>query len=431
MGTVSQEQAMRVHLTEVLQGLVQASDRPVPYCGIGVVQQGKIVCRVAAGHRFPGDTNRGENAFDTNHLVRVASVSKPFVALACMRAVQRGLFDLDQDISQYLDFDLRNPHFPEKPITPRTILSHTSSLRDADHYSLPPGQHIREFFLPEGMHWNAGAHFARPLPGYDPEHLAPGHYYEYCNLGFGVIGTVLERVSGRYFDSLIEEWVLKPLGLSGGFSPYRFDRNVMALLTPAYRMDRATGIWNIQVDDPAAPLPEVDRQMNPAGVNATVCSPQGGLRASIDDLLLFVSFMAARSIPEVPELVDLARCRSMLMTTEWEYVPDACNGYPNGFLYDGVSRIAGCGLFRTNDSFDEFGGNRIGPDPGGPVFWGHYGDAYGVLSGVLFDPEREYGYCYIIGGSSADPLHYTGRHSSVSFWEEQIQDAIIEAVPPG
>ncbi len=80
------------------------------------------------------------------HKVRVASISKMVMAIGFMQLVETGKLDLDADISKVLGWSLRNPNFPDTPITARQLLAHTSSLRDADKYWLPAGADIRSFF---------------------------------------------------------------------------------------------------------------------------------------------------------------------------------------------------------------------------------------------------------------------------------------------
>jgi CubicO group peptidase (beta-lactamase class C family) len=69
--------------------------------------------------------------------VRIASITKLHVALGVMRLVEQGKLDLDEDVSGPLGWTLRNPNFPDRPITLRLILSHRSSLRDDVSYALP------------------------------------------------------------------------------------------------------------------------------------------------------------------------------------------------------------------------------------------------------------------------------------------------------
>ena len=61
-----------------------------------------------------------------NTRLRVASVSKMFTVFGVMQLVEAGKIDLDEDVSRYLGFELRNPNFPDEKITVRMLASHTS-----------------------------------------------------------------------------------------------------------------------------------------------------------------------------------------------------------------------------------------------------------------------------------------------------------------
>src|SRR5437764_12993785 len=64
--------------------------------------------------------------------VRVASVSKMVTAIGVMKLVDEGRLNLDRDVSDYLGWRLRNPSFPDRPITLAMLLAHTSSVREHD-----------------------------------------------------------------------------------------------------------------------------------------------------------------------------------------------------------------------------------------------------------------------------------------------------------
>ena len=90
---------------------------------------------------------------------RIASISKMITASALMILYEQGLFNLDDDVSSYLGFTLRNPNYPNDVITFRKILSHTSSLRDGTGYDSflsatynnnpPPA--LQSLLTPEGL----------------------------------------------------------------------------------------------------------------------------------------------------------------------------------------------------------------------------------------------------------------------------------------
>src|SRR4051812_41314032 len=129
--------------------------------------------------------------------VRIASISKLVVALGVMRLVEQGRLDLDRDVSDYLGWRLRNPAFPDRPITLRLLLSHRSSLRDDVDYAIPLGTELRAALAPPAA--------------FDAAH-PPGAFFHYSNLNFPVIATVMERVGSQRFDRLMADLVLRPLG---------------------------------------------------------------------------------------------------------------------------------------------------------------------------------------------------------------------------
>ena len=109
--------------------------------------------RIANGATLDAPANR-----DT--LYRIASISKLMTTLGLMRLVEDKGIDLDADVSAYLGFSLRNPHFPERTITLRHLLTHRSSLRDDAGYSFPAGTALRDFVTPGAALYGKGAMWA-------------------------------------------------------------------------------------------------------------------------------------------------------------------------------------------------------------------------------------------------------------------------------
>src|SRR5262245_7810947 len=68
--------------------------------------------------------------FTTTTPMSIASITKTFTGVAMMRLVAEGKLDLDADVNRYLPFRVRNPRFPDTPVTLRMIATHTSSITD-------------------------------------------------------------------------------------------------------------------------------------------------------------------------------------------------------------------------------------------------------------------------------------------------------------
>ena len=164
--------------------------KPLSGLAVVVVRGGDLVweeyfgVRRFAASEGSGDKHKKNDAdlpVDAETRWRAASISKPVVALGAMSLEAEGLLDLDRDISDYMGYSLRNPYFPKKAITPRMLLGHHSSLRDAGFYYPPLGHSIRDLLVPGGRYYDGGAHFA--LPASDSAiDKSPGAFYCYCNL---------------------------------------------------------------------------------------------------------------------------------------------------------------------------------------------------------------------------------------------------------
>lgn len=95
-----------------------------------VVKDNKIIYSHSFGLK---NRERGEEMMP-NTIFRIASISKSFTATAIMQLVEKGKLDLKADVNKYLDFKVRNPKYPDVPITLEMLLSHTSSLNDSQGY---------------------------------------------------------------------------------------------------------------------------------------------------------------------------------------------------------------------------------------------------------------------------------------------------------
>jgi CubicO group peptidase (beta-lactamase class C family)/D-alanyl-D-alanine dipeptidase len=198
---------------------------------------------------------RGDVAIDPFATHRVASISKVFTATAAMRLVEQGRLALDRPVTDYLpDFAPRNPF--GVPITLRHLLQHRAGL-------------VRE--SPVGHYFDDGEpSLAATVRSLDDTTLvaAPGSTFKYSNPGFGVVGLLVERVTGEPFDDAVRRLVLDPLGLADSdFAP-----------RPDLVAREARGVMHTY-----------DGRVIPTPSFAFGYGPAANLRATVDDLATFAT----------------------------------------------------------------------------------------------------------------------------------------------
>src|SRR5438552_10441781 len=136
---------------------------------------------------------------------RVASVSKMVTTIGVMKLVEQGKLDLSSDVSRWLGWSLRNPAFPDRPITLRMLLSHTSSVREHDDdYVIPLGGSLQSL-MTDPRNW-------------DPQHGPGDNVFRYTNLNFPIVGSIVERVTGERFDIWMRRNVLEPMKLDACYN---------------------------------------------------------------------------------------------------------------------------------------------------------------------------------------------------------------------
>ncbi|HCV15307.1 MAG TPA: serine hydrolase, partial [Rikenellaceae bacterium] len=97
---------------------------------VAVVKDGKIIYSNSFGYKNLEE----QTPLVKEDIFRIASISKSFTTTALMTLVEKGLFGLDDDVSNLVGFTVRNPKYPDVPITVKLLLSHTSSMNDAGGY---------------------------------------------------------------------------------------------------------------------------------------------------------------------------------------------------------------------------------------------------------------------------------------------------------
>ena len=164
------------------------------------VVAGEATWRGSAG---VGDLRTGR-APDPRGRIRVASVTKPFVATVVLQLVGEGRLGLDDPIAGHLPGVL--PY--AEPITVRQLLGHTSGVpRDITHW-----QTVEEV---DTKRWERfePAELVRLATGGVPLLFPPGTGFSYSNTGYTVLGLLVERITGRSLAGELERRVFRPLHL--------------------------------------------------------------------------------------------------------------------------------------------------------------------------------------------------------------------------
>lgn len=384
-------------IMETLLGLIAAKE--VPGGAFCLFENGKILEKAA----FGGIDGFGDLNIKTR--VRIASISKLSTAICALKLWETGKIDLDVDISQYLGFKLRHPRFPDSPITARMILSHTSGLRDGSGYKGIIGERLASLLIEGEAGFNNGDHWAKLD--------APFGVFCYSNLGMGVIAQMIENVSGKRFDVFATETIFTPLGLDCGFNYSGMSEDAVENTFPLFRAKGKSGAWEVQVDDNIKSKPRPthfakdglglkDYQI---GSNGLVFSPQGGLRANVEDLASIAQVLMGETQILKTKTIEMMR------ETVWELskTPIAEGGEDGSFLGFGTGiHIL---LPATNCPIE----NLKTP------LYGHYGQAYGFLGGLWFEPKSQKGFAWFVIGSQYSPRE--GVRSGIYALEEEMMNA--------
>jgi len=256
-------------------------------------------------------------------IYQVASVSKTITATAILQLYEQGLFELDEDVNEYLPFSLRNPSYPEVPITFRMLLSHHSSLHDHDEpsaYRYFEGDYSLSY-LGELLDPN-GSDFHSEFWG----DYAPGTGGNYSNMGFNVLGYLVELLSNQTLESYCQQHIFQPLEMYNT----SFDLDSLTQDQIACQYIRLGRIY--------LKIPLVDY---------TFLDPCGGLLSSVEDLSHFIIAHMNQGVYKDVRILNETTIQAMHQVQ-----------YPNSQPYYGILQF-GLGWLVYKE---EFGVNAHGHD---------------------------------------------------------------------
>ncbi len=324
----------------------------VPGVSVAVMNDGVI--EWARGY---GEVEAGGSAADSETAFQTGSLGKTLTAVTVLALVDRGVLELDRDVNGYLaSWRIPETDIAEgEPVTLERILNHSAGLTVHGFAGYAPGEQ-----LPTLRQMLAGEPPCNS--GEVTIQWKPGTEWHYSGGGYLVAQQVVEDVTGRPFSDVVDELVLRPLGMKRTF--YRAQLDEESLRTAASGHQADGSIMN-----------EGYRAMPEYGAG-------GGLWSTPSDLMkLGLAIMRAQA-GEQGEPIAPETARNMLKVR--------FGGY-------------GLGIFvRGSDAEFEFS---------------HGGDNTGFHSYLIVFPELDQGAAIMTNGELGTPLYIEILHAIADAYE--------------
>jgi CubicO group peptidase (beta-lactamase class C family) len=199
-------------------------------------------------------------------LFHIGSITKSFAAFVILQLADEKKIDLQRPVMEYLPW---LPIAPKWPFTAHHLLTHSAGLPS-----------IGELFLTD------------PAMKYE-QGFEPGKAFHYCNMGYGILGALIEKFDGRPWGESVRERVFKPLGMASSFgmidneirartaknySPFRDDvpypRYGLLAQAANFIYERASGSIASTPEDMGRYMRAIINQ-GAIGGGAKIASPQG------------------------------------------------------------------------------------------------------------------------------------------------------------
>jgi CubicO group peptidase (beta-lactamase class C family) len=327
---------------------------PVVGMSVAVVKNNKIIYT----HSFGLKNMENNTPLTDDCIFRIASISKSFSATSVMQLIEAGKLSLDNDVSDLIGFTVRNPKFPNTPITLKLLLSHLSSINDKQGY-----------FTLDSLNPAKNPNWAISYNDYEP-----GKGYEYCNLNYNMTGTIIEKISGERFDQYVKHHVLDPLGLYGGYCVDSLDQSKFATIYEYNENEKRF------IHSPNAYAPRSKEIANyTMGYTTPIFSPTGGMKISATDLAKYMMMHMNYGKYKGGRLMKKKSAIQMQnpLSDEEHY----------GFAIENTTKMVD-----------------------GVALTGHTGSAYGLFSALFFQPKEKYGIVVISNGCHPQ---YIGGYNDV------------------
>lgn len=174
------------HIDHYVEDAMQA--RAIPGIALAITDRERLIATRSYGYADLG----AKQPITDETLFEFGSIGKSFTAIIFLQLAEAGIVDLQAPVTAYLPwFSVRSKY---EPITIHHLLTHTSGLVGGSDFS--PDQRFEVWALRE------------------TEAAQPGVKARYSNVGYKLLGLVLEAVTGTSYGQLVEERIFAPLGMT-------------------------------------------------------------------------------------------------------------------------------------------------------------------------------------------------------------------------
>ena len=198
-----------------------------------VMKDGNVLLQKGYGY---ADVKSKKLVDPASTIFRLASISKLFTWISVMQLEEQGKLNLDTDVNQYLDFQIR-PAF-NKPITLRNLMTHTGGFEESlnDIIITDPKQAVslRDYLIAN-----------QPMRIYPP-----GEIPAYSNYGVGLASYIVQRTAGEPFEQYVQEHIFGPLGMTHSSFYQPLQKSLAALPSEGYRSNTAKPPVGFEIFNP-------------------------------------------------------------------------------------------------------------------------------------------------------------------------------------
>ena len=279
-------------IESVIDKMVRA--KKPPGMSVVIVKDGQIVYRQGFG--WADGPNKIPATSETTY--HWWSMTKVPTALGILQLADAGKLDLDAPVSKYLPFfqvEIDGAHAP--PITIRQLMRHTSGLAD-------PTPDIVGWVHYDHVIFNQTELVQQHLPNFNKLKFIPDTDFSYTNLGYMVLGAVVEAVSEKSYEDYIQSQILAPLSMSYTGFLYSGEMEGSIAAGSQHLLHFYTPLLPFFVDTSSL-IRERDGGLlwfNPVYVDVT---PSTGLIGSVNEAALLVIALLERSELLTPTSHDL------------------------------------------------------------------------------------------------------------------------------